>query len=98
MRIRNVIIRICVVAGLIATLGGLAYAWQTDEFFAGTLWAVFGVGLMASAGIYSLALDDPQARSKALGHRRDTEVVDVRDSTLAPPVDVYDDDRVTVRH
>jgi hypothetical protein len=91
MRIRNAIIRICVVAGLVAAVGGMAYAWQTDDFFAGTLWAVFGVGLMGSAGVYSLALDDPQSRAKALGDAHDhrIETLDVRDSTVAPPVEAH---------
>jgi hypothetical protein len=97
MRIRQAIIRICVVAGLVAAAGGMVYGWVVEDFFAGSIWAVFGIGLMASAGVYSLALDDPQARAKALGEEdhtdrdidRDTELVDVRDSTVEPPVQAH---------
>lgn len=89
MRIREAIIRICVAAGFVAATGGLLYAWQTDDFYAGTIWAAFGVALMASAGVYSLALDDPQSRAKALGDAdaTDHETLDVRDSAVARDVE-----------
>jgi hypothetical protein len=103
MRIREAIIRICVAAGFFAAAGGILYAWQTDDIYVGTLWAIFGVGLMGAAGVYSLAMDDPQSRAKALGDTdhtdRETELVDVRDSTVEPPVQVRADygERLTAR-
>jgi hypothetical protein len=78
MRIRLLLTRLTALAGLVAASGGYYVAWQNDDFFVGTVWMVLGVGLMASAVIYSLAMDDPEAREKALTtHRaRSTRVED----------------------
>jgi hypothetical protein len=78
MRIRQLLTRLTAIAGLAAASGGYYVAWQNEDFFVGTVWMVMGVALMASAAIYSLAMDDPEAREKALTtHRkRSTEVDD----------------------
>jgi hypothetical protein len=84
MRIRQLIIRLVVVGGLVAALGGLVYAWSTDDMFVGSVWLVVGVGLMAGSAVYSLAMDDVEARSKALSTNRHTPVIDLRDPVDAP--------------
>ncbi|MEY2448987.1 MAG: hypothetical protein QOH79_2463 [Acidimicrobiaceae bacterium] len=85
MRIRQILTRLTVLAGLAAAFGGYLAAWQTGDLFVGSVWMVMGVGLMAGGAIYSMAMDDPEAREKALTtHRRrttdtDGPVVDLRD-------------------
>ena len=77
MRIRLLLTRLTALAGLAAAAGGYYVAWQNDDFFVGTVWMVMGVALMASALIYSLAMDDPEAREKALTtHRTRSKDVD----------------------
>ena len=70
MQIRLFLSRFTVVAGLAAAFGGYLAAWQTDDFFVGTVWVVLGVGLMAGGAIYLMAMDDPEARETALSTRR----------------------------
>lgn len=85
MRIRQLFTRLTALAGLAAACGGYYVAWQNDDFFVGTVWMVMGVGMMASAAIYSLAMDDPEAREKALTTHRDRSrhddgpTIDLRD-------------------
>jgi hypothetical protein len=73
MRIRQFLTRLTVVAGLAAAFGGYLVAWQTDDVFVGSVWMIMGVGLMASGAIYSMAMDDPEARDKALTTHRRTD-------------------------
>lgn len=82
MRIRRIITGIAVVGGIVAAVGGFLTAWNTDDMFVGTVWMVVGIGLMAGGTIYSMAMDDPEARGKALTTNRH-HTVDLRD-----PVDV----------
>jgi hypothetical protein len=83
MRIRRIITGISVIAGIVAAVGGFLAAWQTDDMFVGTVWMIVGIGLMAGGTIYSMAMDDPEARAKALAtHRGHT--VDLRDPLEAP--------------
>jgi hypothetical protein len=84
MRIRQLIIRLVVVGGLVAAMGGLLYAWSTDDMFVGSVWLVVGVGLMAGSAVYSLAMDDVEARSQALSTNRHTPDIDLRDPVQAP--------------
>ena len=84
MRIRQLLTRITVVAGLAAAFGGYLAAWQTDDMFVGTVWMVLGVGLMAGGAIYSMAMDDPEARDTALTTHRDSQSVDLREPVSAP--------------
>jgi hypothetical protein len=82
MRIRQILTRITVVAGLAAAFGGYLAAWQTDDMFVGSVWMILGVGLMAGGAIYSMAMDDPEARDKALTTNRTTDAekaIDLRD-------------------
>jgi hypothetical protein len=90
MRIRQLLTRITVVAGLAAASGGYFVAWQNDDFFVGTVWMVMGVALMASAAIYSLAMDDPEARETALTTHRQRST-----DTDGPTIDLRE--RETIR-
>jgi hypothetical protein len=76
MRIRQLLTRLTAIAGLAAAAGGYFVAWQNEDYFVGTVWMVIGVALMASATIYSLAMDDPEARDKALTTHRHRSTVD----------------------
>jgi hypothetical protein len=55
---------------------------------AGERLIIVGIGLLAGGMIYSLATDDPEARAKMLGTRRDRGAtaggpdVDIRDRSL----------------
>ena len=83
MRIRRIITGITVVAGILAAVGGFLAAWETEDMFVGSVWMIVGIGLMAGGTIYNMAMDDPEARNKALTtHRGHT--VDLRDPLEAP--------------
>lgn len=84
MRIRLLITRISAVAGIIAAGAGLLIAWQTDDMFVGSVWMVLGVGLMAAAAIYSMAMDDPESRATALTTNRSSHSIDLREPVSAP--------------
>jgi hypothetical protein len=90
MRIRQFFTRITVVAGLAAAAGGYFAAWQNDDMFVGSVWMVLGVALMASGAIYSLAMDDPEARAKALTTHRHRAI-----DTDGPTIDLRE--RETIR-
>ena len=90
MQIRQLLIRLTAIAGLVAAGGGYFLAWQNNDFFAGTVWLVVGIALMASAAIYSMALDDPEARDQALNTHRQ------RATAAGPPLDLRD--REAVEH
>jgi hypothetical protein len=82
MRIRQLITRLVAVTGIAAAIAGFFIAWQNDDMFVGSVWMVLGVGLMASSAIYSMAMDDPQSREKALTTRHTTDAdkaIDLRD-------------------
>ena len=70
MRIRHFISSLTFAGGLAAASGGYFVAWQNDDIFVGTVWMVMGVALMAAGAIYTLAMDDPEAREKALTTHR----------------------------
>ena len=89
MRIRQMIIRLVVAGGLIAAMGGVLYAWDTDDVFVGSVWMILGVGLMAASAVYSLALDDVEARTKALTTNRRTPSIDLREPAHAPHADTW---------
>jgi hypothetical protein len=91
MRIRRTITAIAIVGGIIAAVGGFLTAWNTDDMFVGTVWMIVGIGLMAGGTIYSMAMDDPEARGKALTtHRGHT--VDLRDPAESPRTHTRTDD------
>ncbi|MEY2424034.1 MAG: hypothetical protein QOI95_4101 [Acidimicrobiaceae bacterium] len=102
MRIRQLITRLVAVAGIAAAIAGYLIAWQNDDMFVGSVWMVLGVGLMASSAIYSMAMDDPQSREKALTTGRTTHAeksIDLRDrETLrtARQQAARDEERVSV--
>ena len=79
MRTREMIIRLVVVGGLVAAMGGFLYAWSTDDVFVGSVWMILGVGAMASSAVYSLAMDDVDARTTALTTNHRTPSIDLRD-------------------
>src|SRR3954447_1644375 len=83
MRIRRIITGITVVAGVLAAVGGFLAAWDTDDMFVGSVWMIVGIGLMAGGTIYNMAMDDPEAREKALTTRRsahaDGPMIDLRE-------------------
>jgi hypothetical protein len=85
MRIRQLIIGVIVVSGIITAVGGFLAAWENDDMFVGSVWMIMGISLMAGATIYSLAMDDPQAREKALttrhsrAARADGPTIDLRE-------------------
>ena len=83
MRIRRTITAIAVVGGILAGLGGFLAAWEFDDMFVGSVWMIVGIGLMAGGTIYNMAMDDPEARLKALTTHRG-ETVDLRDPVEAP--------------
>ncbi|MEY2453939.1 MAG: hypothetical protein QOD92_3513 [Acidimicrobiaceae bacterium] len=70
MRIRHFISTLTFVGGLAAASGGYFVAWQNDDIFVGTVWMVMGIALMAGSAIYAMAMDDPEAREKALTTHR----------------------------
>jgi hypothetical protein len=90
MRIRHLISTLTFVGGLVAAGGGYFVARLNDDFFVGTVWMVLGIALMASAAIYTLAMDDPEARETALTTHRlrstdaDGPTIDLREPVTAP--------------
>ena len=83
MRIRRTITGIAVIGGILAAMGGFLAAWEFDDMFVGSVWMIVGIGLMAGGTIYNMAMDDPEARLKALTTHRG-ETVDLRDPVEAP--------------
>jgi hypothetical protein len=83
MRIRRTITGIAIVGGILAALGGFYAVWEFDDLFVGSVLMIVGIGLMASGTIYNMAMDDPEARLKALTTHRG-ETVDLRDPVEAP--------------
>ena len=83
MRIRQLIIRIVTAAGLITSMGGFLYAWNTDDVFVGSVWMIMGVGFMTSCAVYSLAMDDIEASMKALSTNRHHTTLDLRDPVIS---------------
>jgi hypothetical protein len=84
MRTRRTIINIAVAVGIVISAVGLWLAGQTSSLHSAEVFIATGVALMAGGGIYSLALDDAEARAKALGSgRRQGEGREIDLRTLA---------------
>src|SRR5688500_19443584 len=84
MRIRRIITGIAVVGGILAAMGGFVAAWEFDDMFVGSVWMIVGIGLMAGGTIYSLAMDDPEARATALSTNREHTEPDLREPLEVP--------------
>ena len=78
MGFRRVITRSSAVLGIVAAGVGLLIAWQSEDFFVGSVWMVLGVGLMAASIVYSLAMDEHASRSKSA-----ETLIDVRQRVAA---------------
>jgi len=89
MRNRQLIIGVIVVSGILAAVGGFLGAWENDDMFVGRVGMIMGVGLVAAATIYALAMDDPEARATALATRRG-QTIDLRDPVSAPAAETSD--------
>jgi hypothetical protein len=86
MRVRHFFTVGSIALGVIAACCGGLIGWYTEDMFVASVWMNLAVGLLAGGTIYSLAMDDPEARGTALTTRRHHSdvVVDITDPLEAP--------------
>ena len=87
MSVRRTITYVTVGAGIVVAAVGLLLVGRASTWHAAQQCFAVGIALMAGGGIYSFAMDDAEARAKALGtghHEGDGRQIDLTTRDRVP--------------